>query len=157
MKVVAISVLSAIAFSLGCVSTPQVERIRIADTQMEIAMEKTHAHAFLAEYDFTLHLLDRGRRVASANMTGDSGGLARIDIFRVDSDTLAFKDHARALCVELTTRKIESCGLECVEDQSSFKHCDWDVGGVRVGSFDFDEDRNWRFIGVEPGNNKHRR
>jgi hypothetical protein len=113
-------------------SDGQVESLALGESGLVVEVRKTHAHLFLAEYDFELVLKADGKTVDTAQMSGDSGGYSRIDLFRVNSSTYAFRDHAQSQCLDLSIPRFESCGL--------------DRFGIPIGYFDFDKTKTWRFI-----------
>lgn len=136
LSTLTIGALLVAAISAGC-GGAQIERVRIMDTDLVAEIEKRHAHLFLAEYDFTLRLKEGATVLDSVEMTGDSGGLSRIDVLQVDGDRLVFRDHARAECVSVARKVIENCPRE--------------TGRNQIGYFDFDASRRWRFIGQDLG------
>jgi hypothetical protein len=115
----------------------QVERIRVMNSDYVIEIEKRHAHLFLAEYDFTLRLKLGTKVLDEAEMTGDSGGLSRIDVIKLSGNRLAFRDHAQAKCVTQGGKKLDNCTA--------------DTGGRKIGHFDFDASRRWRYIDQDLG------
>jgi len=130
---------------VGCAHV-RVVRIPLASTGLFVEIQKMHAHAFLAEYDFKLHLVESGRRVASVDMTGDSGGLSRIDVFRLDADTWAFQDHARTFSVNVKDRTIKDA-YSCKDVEGhAITECSFKVEGSRIGYVDFDKSKRWRYI-----------
>ena len=99
---------------------------------MILEVIKTNAHPFLAEYDFRLVIKSHGKEIDVVDMTGDTGGLSRIIVLRLDEHTIAFKDHAKTVCMNLVKKGFEDClGKR---------------GGLDVGYFDFDSSHKWRFI-----------
>lgn len=79
----------------------QVEQLALGQSGLIVEVRKTHAHLFLAEYDFELVLKANGQVVDTVRMSGDSGGLTMIDLLRKDSSTYAFRDHAQTQCLDL--------------------------------------------------------
>ena len=141
--------LMILIFLFGGCTRSQTERIFLASPDLFVEVEKINAHVFLAEYDFKLHLIGAGRRIASANMTGDSGGLSRIDVFRVNQNTWAFQDHGRAFCIDVKKQTIEVCGFDGLSvPGSTIKECSFRVQGLKLGYFDFDESRRWGYVAV---------
>lgn len=90
----------------------QVEQLALGQSGLIVEVRKTHAHLFLAEYDFELVLKANGQVVDTVRMSGDSGGLTMIDLLRKDSSTYAFRDHAQTQCLDLIKATFRGCGLE---------------------------------------------
>ncbi len=105
---------------------------------MVLEVRKTHAHQFLAEYDFKLVLKVGSTEIDSEDMTGDSGGLSRIDVLKVAERQYAFRDHARTICVDLEERGFD-------------RECDFRTPGTLIGHFDFDSSKRWRYISEVDG------
>lgn len=130
-----------ISFVIGCVavsifsedSNAQIERFPIGKTDLTLEVHKTHAHAFLAEYDFKLILKKGPIEIDSKDMTGDSGGYSRIDVWRISKLRYAFRDHGRTVCLNIDERKLDA-------------RCDAPASGTRIGHFDFDSSKRWRYI-----------
>ena len=116
----------------------QTERLPIGKSDLVLEVRKTHAHAFLAEYDHTLILKAGLREIDSKEMTGDSGGLSRIDVLRVARNRYAFRDHGRTVCLDIDERRFDV-------------DCEFQTAGVRIGHFDFDSFRRWRYISETDG------
>ncbi len=114
----------------------QIEQFSIGRTGMVLEVHKTHAHQFLAEYDFKLILKTGSKEIDSKDMTGDSGGLSRIDVMRISKSQYAFRDHGRTVCLNIDERKLNP---EC------------DLSGIRVGHLDFDSSKRWRYISEVDG------
>ena len=109
-----------------------VEQIRIAGADLVVEVYKTHTHPFLAEYDFKLVLRVGSEAVDAVEMTGDSGGLSRIEVMRLASGMIAFRDHGTTECLNVAKEK--------------FEYCDSTLPGTRIGYIDFDATKTWRFI-----------
>jgi len=60
----------------GCGSGTQIRIFDVQGTNLTVAVEKTHAHAFLAEYDFEIVLNRNGREIDRADLGADTGGLS---------------------------------------------------------------------------------
>jgi len=110
----------------------QIERLAFEPTGMVLEVHKIQAHQFLAEYDFKLVLKSGSKEIDSKNLTGDTGGYSRIDVLRISRGLYAFRDHGRTFCLNMDEPKLNS-------------HCD-PVAGTRLGHFDFDSSRRWRYI-----------
>lgn len=98
---------------------------------MLLEVEKIHAHPFLAEYDFTFTLKDGPQELGSMKIS-DTGGYSRIDVLKVDPSTYAFEHLGDTTCMNIAEKRFESCFIQ--------------TAGRRIGYFDFDTARNWRFI-----------
>lgn len=131
------AVLIVFALLAGC-SGQQIEELAVGYKDMKVEVIKTHAHPFLAEYDFKLILKSGGREVDSHEMTGDTGGYSRIDVISIDDRTLAFRDHVQIICLDLAGRRFQSC--------------DGRTEGRELGRLDFDKNKIWRFIRMDEGN-----
>lgn len=114
-------------------SNAQIERLPIAKSDLVLEVHKTHAHAFLAEYDFKIVLKAGSREIDSKDMTGDSGGSSRIDVLRISPSLYAFRDHGKTVCLDIRERKLDA-------------KCDSQTSATRVGHFDFDSSKRWRYI-----------
>ena len=125
-----ILLVAAILGVCGCSGT-QVLEFPIANTDLQLKVIKTHAHPFLAEYDFKFVLNFKEKEIDAINMTGDSGGYSRIDVLKTE-DGLAFRDHGKSVCLDFGRR--------------TFKDCAENSTTLNLGHFDFDEKRDWRFI-----------
>lgn len=117
----------------------QVETFRIDGSDLAVEVHKTQAHLFLAEYDFKLVLKAGSEELDSVEMSADTGGLSRIEVLRIGEETIAFRDHGRTECLNIPAEK--------------FKYCDSTFGGERIGYFDFDAGKRWRFIRRDGGRN----
>lgn len=120
----------------GCGSGTQIRILDVPGTTLRVEMRKTHAHAFLAEYDFEVVLKRDGKEIDRANLGADTGGLSRIDVFQQIS-SFAFRSHSITVCVYPERGTLEDCEVE-----SSAKE---------LGHFDFDEKKVWRFIPADSG------
>jgi len=112
-------------------SGAQIERFPAGNTALVLEVHKIRAHAFLAEYDFKLVLKSGSSEIDSKDMTGDSGGLSRIDVLEVSKSRYAFRDHGKAVCLDIDDRRLDA-------------RCE--VSGTRIGHFDFDSSKRWRYI-----------
>ncbi len=110
----------------------QTERVAIGSTSLNLEMRKRHAHLFLAEYNFTAALVAGSTELDSVEMTGDTGGLSRIDILALNQRMIAIRDHTRRECLSLATQRFERCPSETT--------------GRPLGYFDFDSERRWKFF-----------
>ncbi|HMT06668.1 MAG TPA: hypothetical protein PKA82_01605 [Pyrinomonadaceae bacterium] len=130
--IVAITVGLLCVFGFSSDDDSQVETFPLLNTDLVLEVRKKHAHPFLAEYDFKLVLRSGKTELDHANMTGDTGGLSRIEVFKNNETTFAFRDHAKTVCLNI--------------DSERFKECDSVSLGKQIGFFDFDSERNWRFV-----------
>ena len=120
-------------------SNAQIETLRLGTSDLVLEAHKTHMHPFLAEYDFKLVLKGGSEELDSVEMTADSGGLSRIDVLRIDSSTIAFRDHAKTECLNIPLEKFDGCSST--------------ISGKRIGYVDFDSKKKWRFIRRDGGRN----
>src|SRR5205809_2535258 len=86
---------------------PQIERMGIAGTDLVVEMHKTHAHVFLAEYDFKMVLTAGGENLDSEEMASDTGGLSRIEVLWIDQRTIGFRDHISTKCLDIEREKFK--------------------------------------------------
>lgn len=117
----------------------QVETLRLEGSDLVVEVHKTHAHPFLGDYEFKLLLKVGADELDHVDMNADTGGRNRIDVVRTDSLTIAFRDHARAVCLNMASEKFEDCTTRAL--------------GKRIGFFDFDSNKNWRFVRLDGGRN----
>ena len=128
---------AALVFGIYAISifspngTAQVETLRLEGSDLVVEAQKTHAHPFLAEYDFKIVVKAGSTELDSIDMN-DSGGRSRIDVLQIDNSTIAFRHYANTECLNIAREKFEYCGL--------------DISGKRIGKFDFDAKKKWRFI-----------
>lgn len=113
---------------------PDVQRLRLGASDLVVEVQKTHAHPFLAEYDFKIVVKTGSAELDSIEMS-DSGGRSRIDVLQIDNSTIAFRHYANTECLNIAREKFEYCGS--------------DVSGKRIGKFDFDAKKKWRFIRLD--------
>lgn len=127
-------------YSISIFSTngdAQVETLGFEGSSLVVEVHKTPAQAYWGEYDFKLLLKDGSEELDHIDMSGDAGGLGRIDVLRTDSMTVAFRDHAKAVCLNMASEKFEDCTKR--------------ASGKRFGFFDFDSNKNWRFVRRDGG------
>ncbi len=137
---VACLILSGLAASaLGPVSNAEIERIHLNASDLIVEVHKTHAHPFLAEYDSRLVLKGGSDELDAVDMNSDTEGRSRIDVLRIDPSTVAFRDHAKAVCLNIASEKFEDCTVRPL--------------GKRIGFFDFDSSKKWRFVRRDEGRN----
>jgi hypothetical protein len=105
----------------------------VPGSNLVVEVHKVHAHFFLAEYDFKLILRSGSREIDFKEMGADTGGLSRIDVLRVDSKHYAFRDHVKTACLDVGERKFD-------------RDCELSKPAIRIGHFDFDSSRRWRYI-----------
>lgn len=109
-----------------------VETFRLLNSGLALDVYKEPAHLFLAEYDLKLVLKAGKTELDSANMTGDTGGLSRINVSKENESTIVFRDHAKTVCLDVARKR--------------FNECDSVSSGNQIGYFDFDSKRKWRFV-----------
>lgn len=111
--------------------------LRIAGEGASLQLERVCIHDFLAEYDRLLVLNVGGRPVNRVQISTDTGGLSRANVFfrRADS-MLIVQDRMGRYEVDPAWHIIREVSSECVNPK----------GSVFVGAFDVDESKGWRFI-----------
>src|SRR6476659_2520667 len=88
-------------------SGSEMVELPIRNSDLILKVRKTHAHPFLAEYDLLLILNDGSKEIDSTPMTGDTGGLSRIDVLKLANGTYVFRDHAITVCLNVKERKFD--------------------------------------------------
>lgn len=109
-----------------------VEQFPFGDTGIVLEVQKKHAHLFLAEYDFTI-ILKSGLKEIDSIVMADTGGWSRIDVLRVAAGRYAFRHYGRTVCVDLAKGSFDD-------------YCDSQKEATRIGYFDFDSSRQWRYL-----------
>ncbi len=111
--------------------------LRIAGANASLQLERVCIHDFLAEYDRHLALNVGGSLVAQVQISTDTGGMSRANVFFREADSmLIVQDRMGRYEVDVARRSIRQVSQECGNPK----------GSVFVGAFDVDESKGWRFI-----------
>jgi hypothetical protein len=109
----------------------------IAGTNASLRLERVCIHDFLAEYDRYLVLIVGGIAVTRTQISTDTGGRSRANVFFRKADSvLVLQDWMGRHVINVARSSISEVGFECAEPE----------GSVFVGAFDVDETKGWRFI-----------
>ncbi|HEY0082705.1 MAG TPA: hypothetical protein VGB61_07940 [Pyrinomonadaceae bacterium] len=109
----------------------------IAATNASLRLERISIHDFLAEYDRYLVLIVGGVPVTRTQISTDTGGKSRANVFfRKADSTLVLQDWMGRYEINVAQRNISEVSSTCREPE----------GNVFVGAFDVDETKEWRFI-----------
>jgi hypothetical protein len=104
-----------------------------------LRLERVCIHDFLAEYDRYLVLIVDGVPVTRTQISTDTGGRSRANVFfRKADSTLVLQDRMGRYEINGARRYISEVSSECTQPE----------GSVFVGAFDVDETKGWRFIPV---------
>ncbi|HEY3102666.1 MAG TPA: hypothetical protein VGJ69_03695 [Pyrinomonadaceae bacterium] len=106
-------------------------------TNIQLRLERVGTHDFLAEYDRYLLLDVAGVTRAKIQISSDTGGYSRANIFfRAADSVFLVQDRTGRYEVDATRQSIveaaDGCGVP--------------TNTVFVGAFDVDESNRWRFI-----------
>lgn len=102
-------------------------------SSMALTIERKAAHPFLAEYDRALILLDDGIERQRIDLSTDTGGYSRTNVFRKNDNIYLLKDFYGIYEFDLRSQALR-------------KSADRDSVGAFVGAFDADGEKVWRFI-----------
>lgn len=109
----------------------------IAVANASLRLERVCIHDFLAEYDRYLVLIVGGVSVTRTQISTDTGGKSRANVFfRKADSTLVLQDWMSSYEINVAQRNISEVSYKCGEPE----------GSVFVGAFDVDETKEWRFI-----------
>jgi len=128
-----------ISFFIGCEAffmfsedRNVVEQFPLGDSGIVLEVQKEHAHLFLAEYDFKL-ILKKGSKEMDSTVLAVPGGRSRIDVLKVRAGQYAFRHYGRSVCLDIAKERFDGC-------------YDSQQQGIRIGYFDFDSARQWKYI-----------
>jgi hypothetical protein len=104
---------------------------------IEISIERTSSHSYLAEYDRSLKLLINGTEKAALKMSPDTAGTVLVNT-RYDSDTQSvfLKDRIGCYVIDLSKGLISQ---RCLPEAAQWSF---------VGAFDESKERHWKFFPV---------
>jgi hypothetical protein len=109
----------------------------ISGAETSLQLERVCIHHFLAEYDRRLILNVRRKAVAQVQISTDTGGRSRANVFfRAADSMLIVQDPMATYEVDVARQSIREVSSECASPKDS----------VFVGAFDVDESKGWRFI-----------
>lgn len=106
---------------------------RVPRSSMALTVERKAAHPFLAEYDRYLILLIDGIERQRIELSTDTGGYSRVNVFRINDNIYLLKDIYNIYELDL-------------RQQALRKSPNHDLVGAFVGAFDDDGEKVWRFI-----------
>ena len=102
-----------------------------------LRLDRVCIHDFLAEYDRSLILNVESRPVAQVQISSDTGGMSRANVYFKSADSiLIVQDRMARYEVNVAGQSIREVSSECGNPKDS----------VFVGAFDVDESNEWRFI-----------
>ena len=118
--------------SLSCGSTASAI-YRVPEFSMTIRVQLQPMHRWLAEYHRTLITDDGSREVSRTLLPDDTGGYLRINVYRLDSNTVVLMDSFGTYAIDLRTGAVAKDAVRRRE-------------GAFLGAFDKDQSRTFRFI-----------
>ncbi len=131
-------IIFTISFFIGCEAffmffpnSKVVEQFPLGDSGIVLEVQKEHAHAFLAEYDFKF-ILKRGTKELDSIVMADSGGRSRIEVNKIGLGQYQLSHYGRNVCLTLGERSFDDL-------------CDSQKQAIRIGHFGFDSSRQWKY------------
>ena len=134
----------ALALLLPFLWLPGCKRGTVAEATLDlvgqeirVSVRRVGSHQFLAEYERSIVLRAAGKDDLVHPMLPDSGGTVRINVYRLNGNTLLLLDRLGLYRVDLATFRVET-----------IERTPPPAGSTFVGSFD-QESGKWQFIAAE--------
>lgn len=136
MKLFLLLILSILFyFSCNAQTNGSVATLKIQENA-SIQLKRVHIHAFLAEYDRYLLLNVNGKTVTEVQISTDTGGYSRANVFVSNSDFIIVEDSMERYEINVERREITVIKRDC----------EYPKDYIFVGAFDTDETKKWQFI-----------
>jgi hypothetical protein len=124
-------------FCASC-SAQNIAILKIQNSNASIQIKRVHIHAFLAEYDRYLILTVDGKSVAEVQISTDTGGYSRANVFSTNSSSIfVIQDRMGRYEVNIERQEIKKIKDDDCENPKNSKF---------IGAFDTDESKKWQFI-----------
>ena len=126
----------SLIFCASC-NAQSVATLKIQSSNASIQIKRVHIHAFLAEYDRYVILTISGKSVAEVQISTDTGGYSRANVFSTNSNsTFVIQDRMGRYEVNIERQEIKKIDDDCENPKNS----------TFIGAFDIDESKKWQFL-----------